>query len=124
MLIGWNHFKRADIRGCATFRVANGGCGDVHKDYSFYTEPSFLKMESNTIHRADSYLRDEKAAGLHNITEINNSAQLTEVVQNAKEATDAEHNMSLWQGLKTYPKAAGWSIAVSSAIIMEVCSIT
>ena len=39
--------------------------------------------------------------------------------QGAKQATEAEHHLDLWQGLKTYRKAAFWSILVSSSIIME-----
>jgi hypothetical protein len=27
--------------------------------------------------------------------------------------------MSLWQGIKLYPKAIGWSVILSTAIIME-----
>jgi MFS transporter, SP family, general alpha glucoside:H+ symporter len=34
-------------------------------------------------------------------------------------ATRAEHEMTLWQGLKLYPKAVGWSILLSTAIVME-----
>ncbi|KAH7011250.1 general substrate transporter [Ilyonectria destructans] len=37
----------------------------------------------------------------------------------AKLAADAEHNMSLWQAVKTYPKAIGWSVLLSSTLIME-----
>lgn len=41
------------------------------------------------------------------------------LVDDAKAATAKEHSMSLWTGIKTYPKAIGWSILFSSAIIME-----
>ncbi|KAJ6103202.1 sugar transporter [Penicillium sp. IBT 16267x] len=37
----------------------------------------------------------------------------------AHHALQNEKNMSLWQALKTYPKAAGWSILFSTAIVME-----
>ncbi|KAJ5723144.1 General alpha-glucoside permease [Penicillium malachiteum] len=37
----------------------------------------------------------------------------------ANRATAAEQNMGLWQGLRTYPHAVGWSILFSSALIME-----
>lgn len=40
-------------------------------------------------------------------------------IHDAKIATAKEHSMSLWQGLKLYPRAIGWSILLSSAIIME-----
>jgi SP family general alpha glucoside:H+ symporter-like MFS transporter len=41
------------------------------------------------------------------------------LVQDAKLATEKEHRMTLWQGLRLYPKAVGWSLLISSAIIME-----
>ncbi|USP77447.1 hypothetical protein yc1106_04721 [Curvularia clavata] len=37
----------------------------------------------------------------------------------AARATEVEHNMSLWQGLKLYPNAVAWSVLLSAAIIME-----
>ena len=41
------------------------------------------------------------------------------VIRNAKSATDKEHQMSLWQGLRLYPKAVGWSMIISLCIAME-----
>ncbi|KPM36170.1 Maltose permease MAL31 [Neonectria ditissima] len=41
------------------------------------------------------------------------------LVSEAKVAADAEHNMSLWQAAKTYPKAIGWSVLLSTTLIME-----
>lgn len=41
------------------------------------------------------------------------------LVDEAKQATTQEHQMSLWQGIKLYPKAIGWSVLLSTAIIME-----
>lgn len=43
----------------------------------------------------------------------------TFLVQNAKSASHKEHSMTLWQGLKLYPKACAWSLLISSCIIME-----
>ncbi|KAK9238567.1 general substrate transporter [Lipomyces kononenkoae] len=37
----------------------------------------------------------------------------------AKEATSLEHQMTVWHALRVYPKAVGWSILLSLAIIME-----
>lgn len=37
----------------------------------------------------------------------------------AKQATEAEHNMSIREAIKRYPKAVAWSILFSTAIIME-----
>lgn len=48
------------------------------------------------------------------------SKELTaQLEHDAHRAVEAEHKMSLWQSLKTYPHAAGWSILLSTAIIME-----
>lgn len=48
------------------------------------------------------------------------------IIQNAKVATDKERNMTLWQGIKLYPKAIAWSVLISTCIVMEgydVCLI-
>ena len=37
----------------------------------------------------------------------------------ARRATEAEHQMSFWQSVRTYPKAVGWSILFSTALVME-----
>lgn len=41
------------------------------------------------------------------------------LVTEAKNAADAEHEMTLMQAIKTYPKAIGWSVLLSSTLIME-----
>lgn len=49
------------------------------------------------------------------------------VIENAKTATEKEHKMTLWQGIKLYPKAVGWSMLISTCICMEgydVCLIS
>ena len=43
----------------------------------------------------------------------------THVTDDAQKATASEHSMTLKQGLKTYPKAVGWSILLSTCIVME-----
>lgn len=48
-----------------------------------------------------------------------NTDDAAKVVNDAQQATEKEHKMTLWQGLKLYPKAIGWSILFSAAIIME-----
>ncbi|PWY95409.1 sugar transporter [Aspergillus sclerotioniger CBS 115572] len=42
-----------------------------------------------------------------------------QLFNDAREATEAEHNLTLVQALKLYPKAVGWSVLVSAACIME-----
>jgi len=40
-------------------------------------------------------------------------------VEDAQVATDKEHNLTLVEALRAYPKAIGWSILLSTAVIME-----
>ncbi|KAF2209062.1 hypothetical protein CERZMDRAFT_114196 [Cercospora zeae-maydis SCOH1-5] len=44
---------------------------------------------------------------------------MSSVAFDASRAEEAEHLMSIRQGLKLYPKAIGWSVLLSSALIME-----
>lgn len=41
------------------------------------------------------------------------------ITNDARLATEKEHNMTLWQGIKLYPKAIGWSVLISTCIVME-----
>lgn len=43
----------------------------------------------------------------------------TQLVQDAKAATDNEHKMTLLQGIRLYPKAIFWSVVISTCICME-----
>lgn len=40
------------------------------------------------------------------------------LVADARAATEAEHRLTLRQGLKRYPKAVAWSLLISTCIIM------
>jgi len=42
-----------------------------------------------------------------------------ELVANAKNATDGEHVMTVWQGVKKYRKAMFWSVVFSLCIVMD-----
>lgn len=44
---------------------------------------------------------------------------VNEMFANAAAATDKEHNMTLRQGLKLYPKAIAWSALISTLCAME-----
>lgn len=43
----------------------------------------------------------------------------TSVVAEAARATQAETSMTLLEGIKTYPKAIGWSVLLSTCIIVS-----
>lgn len=51
--------------------------------------------------------------------ESDEKRDLADLVRNARLATEKEHKMSLLQGIKLYPKAIGWSILISTCIVME-----
>jgi len=41
------------------------------------------------------------------------------IIEHARAAASKEQSMTLWQGLKLYPKAVGWSLLISTCIAME-----
>ncbi|KAM5352975.1 hypothetical protein ACJ41O_005697 [Fusarium nematophilum] len=47
------------------------------------------------------------------------AAHAEALASEAKVAAEAEHHMSLMEAVKTYPKAIGWSVLLSSTLIME-----
>jgi hypothetical protein len=49
-----------------------------------------------------------------------NNADFTEMSTEAEERAQKHANLSLIEGLKTYPQAAAWSVLLASTIIMEV----
>lgn len=64
----------------------------------------------------------EKAAMSEHIENDNPPSHDTLDLPNSSEAQAAiakEHEMTLWQALRLYPKAVGWSLLFSCAIIME-----
>src|SRR5271170_998252 len=44
---------------------------------------------------------------------------LAQLTSDAKAATQAEHTMTIPESLRLYPKAVGWSVLLSLAIVME-----
>lgn len=41
------------------------------------------------------------------------------IIDEAKEATEQEHRMGILEAIRTYPKAVGWSVLASTALVME-----
>jgi hypothetical protein len=67
--------------------------------------------EKNEVHQAPLHFPTKD--------ELDHTKSMNEVIHNAKTATDKEHKMTLWQGIKLYPKAVGWSLLISTCICME-----
>jgi len=49
-----------------------------------------------------------------------NDAELQDMLDGARDATAMEHSMGMWEAVKLYPKAVGWSVLASTALVMEV----
>jgi MFS transporter, SP family, general alpha glucoside:H+ symporter len=67
----------------------------------------------------DSKIPEDIAPPAHKDDEVMHNKKHLEVIDNAKLATAKEQKMSLWQGIKLYPKAVGWSVLISTCICME-----
>ncbi|EHK96965.1 putative Maltose permease MAL31 [Glarea lozoyensis 74030] len=67
----------------------------------------------------DDIVTNEAALHFPAEDQLDHSKSLNEIIRNAKNASEVEHQMSLWQGIKLYPKAVGWSILISTCIAME-----
>jgi MFS transporter, SP family, general alpha glucoside:H+ symporter len=64
---------------------------------------------TDVLHTNDNVLRKASVA-------VDNFAALS---AEARDATDKEHRMGFLKAIKLYPKAAGWSILLSTSIVME-----
>lgn len=52
-------------------------------------------------------------------TPSENEKAVKDMFANASAATDKEHNMTLREGLRLYPKAIAWSALISTLCAME-----
>jgi hypothetical protein len=73
-------------------------------------EINLSEVESNQLVNLESIRLQKMSAALPNIHEL---------TLEAAKATQNEHRMTLLQGLRTYPKAVGWSVLLSTALVME-----
>lgn len=51
--------------------------------------------------------------------ETKQSIHRPEILRDAEEATDREHDLTFLQAVKVYHKAIGWSVLMSTALIMD-----
>ncbi len=51
--------------------------------------------------------------------DVTDVKQAEALLLEAEAATEQEHQMGIWQALKTYPHASAWSIFISFAVVME-----
>lgn len=77
---------------------------------------SFIPQLSLTMDANQSKYVEEKDVAQ---ASVHASISEKEVTEDARLATSREHNLSVRQGIKAYKKAIGWSILMSSAVIME-----
>lgn len=70
-------------------------------------------------HLASSTIPDEDMAEKHLEVDTPETVHDEALVADAKHASEVEHHMSLLTAIRTYPKAIGWSVLLSSTLIME-----
>lgn len=71
------------------------------------------------MNEADEYYPSKEPIHFAPEDHLRQTDSMKAVIHNAKIATDKEHKMTLWQGIKLYPKAVGWSVLISTCICME-----
>lgn len=54
------------------------------------------------------------------VSEHNETLPPVALASEARQAANAEHDMTLWQAIKTYPHAIGWSMLLSSTLSTNV----
>jgi SP family general alpha glucoside:H+ symporter-like MFS transporter len=86
------------------------------------SHPTSSLLASNPFNMASAAgQRQSSDATAHNEKQLPIHAHSTIIAPNseAQHAASDEKEMTLLQGLKLYPKAVGWSVVLSSALIME-----
>lgn len=63
--------------------------------------------------------RAERHSQLEAVTSRNEKMGETQIIEQAKEATEIEHTLSVVECVKNYPMAIFWSIMVSMCVVME-----
>lgn len=71
------------------------------------------------IHNLDHIEGNEKPLHFPEEDDLKASTSMEQMIKDARASTEKEHNMSLLQGIKLYPKAIGWSLLISTCIAME-----
>ncbi|TGO18775.1 hypothetical protein BPAE_0365g00070 [Botrytis paeoniae] len=71
------------------------------------------------IHNRDHIGDNEKPLHFPEEDHLKVSTSMEQMIKDAKASTEKEHNMSLLQGIRLYPKAIGWSLLISTCIAME-----
>lgn len=76
---------------------------------SLLPTPSSFSISFNIVNTMERHIDDQTVAQSNAIAPL----------EEAEHAASGEKNMSLMQAIKLYPKAVGWSVVLSSALIME-----
>ena len=85
---------------------------------SYIIMSSSMSEQVPSLDRTMPEDRDDKT-GTQTPALSENEKAVNEMFANAALATDKEHNMTLKQGLKLYPKAIAWSALISTLCAME-----
>lgn len=81
-------------------------------------DPVDKKKEASTL-ELDHVEYTKDAAELNADEDQDMAMKIMDAADDANEANEEEKKMTLWKALKMYPKAAGWSVLVSTTLVME-----
>ncbi|ESZ92035.1 MFS alpha-glucoside transporter [Sclerotinia borealis F-4128] len=71
------------------------------------------------IHDHEHVENNEKPLHFPDEDHLNVTTSTEQMIKDARASTEKEHNMTLLQGIKLYPKAIAWSLLISTCIAME-----
>lgn len=81
-------------------------------------EVSVLQMAVERAQVEAAHGTDEPGRAVPEV-ESNREDDVDGMIGFARLATEKEHNMTLLQGVRLYPKAIAWSVLISTCIVME-----
>lgn len=61
----------------------------------------------------------EEPSHLEAVTSVNEKMGEAQIVEQAREATDTEHALTVMDCVRNYPMAIFWSLMVSMCVVME-----
>ncbi|KAF7855400.1 hypothetical protein EAF04_010143 [Stromatinia cepivora] len=76
-------------------------------------------MGSIHNHNHDHIENNEKPLQFPEEDHLNVTTSTKQMIKDARASTEKEHNMTLLQGIRLYPKAIAWSLLISTCIAME-----
>lgn len=76
-------------------------------------------MEKDITHHDEHQISVDVHTATQRVTAHHKDPDYAHLVEEARIAMEQEHKMSIFKAIRLYPKAVGWSVLLSTALIME-----